>query len=79
MSDQDRQDEDLEKRTNQVDPSDEISNDEDLADELDSVDSLQTQLLGEVDDKDWHAALETADTLQETTNRIHAYIAGKAS
>lgn len=72
-----RQDEELEKKTTQEAPEPAILDDEDLADSLDAIDGLQTELLGLVDDKDWIAALEKADELQETVNNIHAYIAGK--
>lgn len=73
----DRQDEELEKKTTQEAPEPSIVDDSDLEDALDAIDGLHTELLGLVDDKDWIAALEKADELQETVNNIHAYIAGK--
>lgn len=77
MTDKDEQDKVLEQKTNQVDPADEIQDDEDLSDELEAMDGLHTQLLGEVDDKDWVTALETAGELQDIVNKVHAYISGK--
>lgn len=77
MTDKDEQDKVLEQKTNQVDPADEIQDDEDLSDELEAMDGLHTQLLGEVDDGDWVTALETAGELQDIINKVHVYISGK--
>lgn len=77
MTDKDEQDKVLEQKTNQVDPSDEITDDEGLEDETSTLDGHIIDLGMQIDDKDWVEALETADALQESINSIHAYISGK--
>lgn len=77
MTDKDRQDEDLERKTNINAPKDKIEDDTDLEDAIVNIEGLGSQLEEQAEDDDWAAALETAGELQEEINRIHSYISGK--
>lgn len=76
-TDKDALDKDLEQKTNQVDPDDEIEDEEDLADEIEGLIGSLEDLKTPTENRDWATAITQADEIQDNLNRIHVFIAGK--